>query len=469
MSAELLSNLNPFETRYEMMHSIGCGGMGDVYAAYDRVLQKHVALKLIKLAYSRDPQIQQKFYSEARALLMLREPHIVEASDFGMTPSKQLYLAMEYIHGISLHELSTSNLPLSVIKDLVCQLLAALDYVHGRGIVHRDIKSENVLVVWNGESLCTKLVDFGLAVVPLEENENGHSKTFGTPGFIAPEQICEGMTRACPASDLYSVGVILYELLCGKLPFAGNSDEEILRAQLNGDRLPVEWKSTLKLVPQKTKAAFEAVLERALARRMWKRYLNAAEFKSDIEKISVFQRSMPDDPLIEKIRKMAFDADYSSNDDSLASKFTALDAVAIVEAHARSMSDVDQEVVELEEGASCAYLPHGICLCEEHDRVWEALDGMAKSALLGMTRAVIIRSEFGFGKSFLLQQLSRSWNAFNAQIISVSCVQNDYLDETSDFKQSACVIWKILNALLCDSAESEDSALRASIIHQRLL
>ncbi len=468
MKAESLSELNTFESRYELLHRIGSGGMGDVYAAYDCILGKHVAIKVIKLAYSRDQQIQQKFYSEARALLMLCEPHIVEAFDFGMTPSGQLYLAMEYVRGISLHELCNAHLPLSVIKDIVCQLLDALEYVHGRGIVHRDIKSENVLVVWTSESLAAKLVDFGLAVVPLEENESGQSRTFGTPGFIAPEQICDGMSRACPASDLYSVGVILYELLCGKLPFDGDSDEAILRAQLNDERQPIAWNATLKNVPKNTKDAFEAVLERALARRMWMRYLNAAEFKSDIEKISVVQRSLPDGPQIEKMRKMAFEADCASNDEGLFSKFKALDAVEIVEAHARSLSDVDLDAIELEESAENSYLPHGSCFCEEHEHVWDALDAMAKSALLGMTRAVVIRSEFGFGKTFLLQQLSKSWRSLNAQIVQVHCTKDDDVDEVSAFHQSAAVLWKILTAVLNEPADSVDGMECSSSIAQRL-
>ena len=453
MCAESSLNENVFEKRYVLRERLGCGGMGEVYSAYDAALNTIVAVKLIRRELSRDPRVQMKFYREARSLLMLSEPHIVDASDFGMTRAGQLYIAMERVSGVSLSELGKAPLPLSCIQNVVSQLLSALEHVHARGVIHRDVKSENVIVTLRDNALSSKLIDFGLAAMPSTDFASVPEKiAFGSPGYIAPEQIVVGMTQACPATDLYSVGVILYELITGKLPFYGTCDEEILAAQLRGDVRPLVWRSHLALTAPCVKLAFEALIQKAVARHIWERYLTASEFKNELLKIRVVQKRLPEGKWLDTLKKLALEERDRNSTGDLSSRLRALDAVEDAEAHHHAAFDVDEAAVDVEACSNSSSLPFGVCACEGREKVWKQLDGMAKNAILGIGRIVVIQGDFGVGKSFLVSRIARSWRTLNATIIHFSCIGEEFLDDIPDESQSAGFFYALITGILDDLA-----------------
>ncbi len=434
-----------FKSRYELKTLIGRGGMGEVYEAYDKVLETQVALKLVRKELSSDLQMQKRFYKEARALLLLRESHIVDAYDFGLTENKQLFLSMELVNGKSLYELNASTLPLSVILDLVSQLLAALDHAHARGVVHRDLKTENVLVTFKDERLYTKLVDFGLAMMPANSEIGGaDTEIFGSPGYIAPEQIVVGMTEACPATDIYSVGAILYELISGKLPFEGKTADAILKAQLHGSIQPLAWRPHLMMTGDDVRFAIEKIIQRALSRKMWDRFLSASEFKRALDDIKVNPAPIPEDEIIASLREASKRTEERDDVVDFTRKLEAIDAVdAAAERAENLVSDVeDVFAIDVEDEESSHEIVENTCIGRE--QLWAELNDIAQKTLSGHGDVICLKGDFGIGKSYLLQKIKQCWKFPNSQVISVDCPYYDEDEETDCMRQSASVFWSIL-------------------------
>ena len=444
------AHFSSFEDRYEIVKLVGRGGMGEVYAAYDRALDRQVALKLVRLDYSHDPQMRQRFYKEARALLLLRQPHIVEAYDFGMTGKEQLYLSMELVRGRSLYALRHTPLPLSAILDVVCQLLRALGHAHARGIVHRDIKPENVLISICDEALFAKLVDFGLAMRPANSlYDAAETVTFGTPGYIAPEQIAVGLSEACPATDIYSVGSILYELVCGKLPFAGHCGETILKAQLDGEIRPFVWREHLKNTPEDVRRELEKMIRHALSPHIWERYLSASDFRRELVRIKVPVIPLPHDDVMAELWDCAtHQADERNDDADYVSKMLAVNAIERVEERAESVTSLDDDFVEMDETTEIQPDAFGVCRCPGRENLWIKLDTIAKTSLLGVGKIFCIVGNFGVGKSYLLKKIAAGWSSLNACILHISCLSTENSDEVEAIRQSAGVFWTLLGALL---------------------
>ena len=221
--APLPEQLAPYFPQLEILERVGYGGMGVVYKARQRELDRLVALKILRPDFENDPGFAERFQREARALAKLNHPHIVTVYDFGKQGDLYFFL-MEFVDGTSLRHVEQSGrLSSKEALAIVPQVCDALQFAHEQGIVHRDIKPENILLTKDGR---VKIADFGLAKLarPHDENANaierpltGTREVIGTPHYMAPEQI-EHPTEVDHRADIFSLGVVLYEMLTGELP-----------------------------------------------------------------------------------------------------------------------------------------------------------------------------------------------------------------------------------------------------------
>jgi len=226
-----------FRGTYFVQRKIGEGGMGVVYQAMHVALDIPVALKILRRALLSDPAVVQRFHREARAASRLRHPQVVAVTDFGQTDDGALYMVMEYIAGKSLARLISEEYPLPEerVVRIGAQILAALEEAHAGQVLHRDLKPENVMVeARRDEPDAVKVLDFGIAKIQLPGDGQGTltqaGLVCGTPGYMSPEQW--GGQPLDARSDLYSLGVTLYEMLTGKLPFEQSTPLEMVRRHL---------------------------------------------------------------------------------------------------------------------------------------------------------------------------------------------------------------------------------------------
>jgi non-specific serine/threonine protein kinase len=254
-------------SHYHLVEKLGEGGMGAVYRAEDVRLGRHVALKLLPTAGSSDPQVRERFLSEARAVSVLEHPHICMLFEFNEA-NGQPFLAMQLVEGETLKQRIT-RAPLSEeeTKSVLAAVGSALDAAHAHGIIHRDVKSDNILLGKNG---AIKLSDFGVARLVEGAGLTATSAVVGTVNYLAPEQL-RG-EKPTPAIDQFSLGVVVYECLTGALPFPGDNMAAVMYAVLNLEPKPP---STLRpgLDP-----AWDAVISRALAKDPAARFASTGEF-----------------------------------------------------------------------------------------------------------------------------------------------------------------------------------------------
>lgn len=275
---------------YTIDHLLGIGGMACVYAATNRSGQK-VALKILRDDRADDPEVRSRFMQEARTGAHLYHPNIVRFVDFG-AENHQLFLAMERVHGVSLWQWVESPPPAHELLDVFDQILGALSHAHARGVVHRDLKPDNILLEEgpNGR-LRARLIDFGVAQHPEDETDDElESSIVGTPEYMSPEQ-CIGSPTVSAASDIYAVGVMLYELLSGRLPFTGTNPAATLLAHLQSP-LPAFEARSAYTVP----STGEMVLQRFLAREPADRFSSAAAARVALHGLAVrdSHTSVPD-------------------------------------------------------------------------------------------------------------------------------------------------------------------------------
>lgn len=221
--------------RYEIIEKIGEGGVAIVYKAMDNRLGRTIALKLLREQYAADPAFIARFQNEARAVASLSNPHIVTIYDFGSTGpmgatgTSTYYIAMQYIEGPTLKQYleQKKRLGPSEAIDITTQILQGLAAAHAKGIVHRDMKPQNVLLTKDGRALVS---DFGIAKALTTPSLTEQGMTIGTAEYMAPEQ-AQGLTVG-PTADIYAVGIILYEMLTGVLPFNGTTPVEVAMKQV---------------------------------------------------------------------------------------------------------------------------------------------------------------------------------------------------------------------------------------------
>ena len=224
--------------RYEITELIGQGGMANVYKATDVLDNRIVAVKILKREFSESDEFLRRFRNESKAIAVLSHPNIVKIYDMGFSEKLQ-YIVMEYIDGITLKEYIDSERVLNW-KDAVhfiIQILRALQHAHNRGIVHRDIKPQNIMLLTDGT---IKVMDFGIAKFAREESMTATDQAIGTVHYISPEQARGDVTDE--KSDIYSVGVMFYEMLTGQKPF--DTDNPVSIAVMHIKNIPV-WKKSL--------------------------------------------------------------------------------------------------------------------------------------------------------------------------------------------------------------------------------
>jgi serine/threonine-protein kinase len=264
-----------FDRRYVIKRKLGSGGMADVYLAEDQELGRRVALKLLDDRHASDDQFVERFRREAQSAAGLNHPNIVSIFDRGQAEGTY-YIAMEYLDGRTLKELLIRNgpTPVPIAIDYARQILSALAFAHRHGIVHRDIKPHNIVVGGDGR---LKVTDFGIARSGASQMTEVGS-IVGTAQYLSPEQARGAPVD--PRSDLYSLGVVLYEMLTGTVPFSGETPVEIAMKHLS--QVPKPPSELRPEVPHE----LDAVVMRALAKDPAQRYGSAEEMDADLARVA---------------------------------------------------------------------------------------------------------------------------------------------------------------------------------------
>lgn len=262
------------EERYLIGELIGSGGMANVYQATDLQTQRTVAVKILREECRENSELVRRFKNESKAISILNHPNIVKVYDVSVQDDVQ-YIVMEYIDGITLKEyMEYRGQPLTYKETLhfITQILAALQHAHETGIVHRDIKPQNIMLLADSS---IKVMDFGIARFSRSENQTITDKAIGSVHYISPEQARGGATDA--KADLYSVGVMMYEMLAGRLPFESDSPVSVAIQQIAD--APTPLRELNPAVPE----ALAAITERAMAKDPRERYPSAQDMLADIE------------------------------------------------------------------------------------------------------------------------------------------------------------------------------------------
>jgi eukaryotic-like serine/threonine-protein kinase len=264
-----------FDSRYVIERKLGSGGMADVYLAEDQELGRRVALKLLDDRHASDEQFVERFRREAQSAAGLNHPSIVSIFDRGYAEGTY-YIAMEFLDGRTLKELLVKNgpTPVPIAIDYARQILGALAFAHRNGIVHRDIKPHNIVVGGDGR---LKVTDFGIARSGASQMTEAGS-IVGTAQYLSPEQARGAPVD--PRSDLYSLGIVLYEMLTGKVPFTGDTPVEIAMKHLS--QVPDPPSKLRSDVPHD----LDAVVMRALAKDPEQRYSSAEEMDADLARVA---------------------------------------------------------------------------------------------------------------------------------------------------------------------------------------
>lgn len=257
--------------RYELTRILGRGGMAEVYAAHDRVLDRNVAVKLLLERFKEDSAFTRRFSDEARHAARLNHPNLVAVYDTG-TADGQPFIVMELVDGRSLQEaLAEGMVDVAIAVNIVAVVCEALGYAHDRGVIHRDVKPGNIMLAHDGS---VKVTDFGIARAIGNDTVTRTAAVLGTAAYLSPEQAQGGAID--PRSDLYSLGVVLYEALTGSQPFRGDSAVTVAYQHVQEQpRPPRERNPNISV-------ALEAVVLRALTKNPANRYQHAADMHADL-------------------------------------------------------------------------------------------------------------------------------------------------------------------------------------------
>src|SRR5207302_1521155 len=261
--------------RYRLEARIAAGGMSTVYRALDETLQRQVAIKLMNREVASDSDQLERFRREARAVAQLSHPHIVGVMDYGQDGGRP-YIVFEFVEGETLKERirRLGRLPVAEAVAYAIEIARALGAAHARHIVHRDVKPQNVLIDEEGSA---KVTDFGIARTLDEEGLTVDGRVLGTTDYVSPEQALGQPVTG--QSDLYSLGVVLYEMLTGEVPFKGDSQVAVAMKHVREELPDVQMRRP------EVSAALAAVVDTATAKRIEDRYADDAELIADLEDV----------------------------------------------------------------------------------------------------------------------------------------------------------------------------------------
>lgn len=280
MSPENIIDL-VLNNRYRIIKKVATGGMAYVYLGHDTILDRTVAIKILKQSFSRDKAFSEQFHQEAKAAANLTHPNIVTVHDFGYDGQK-LFIIMEYVAGVDLktYLFRHPTISLNEALNLIIQACDGIGYAHKAGIIHCDIKPQNMLVT---HDLNLKVTDFGIAhAISAAQSEQTRDIVWGSPHYFSPEQ-ASGYPPT-PSSDVYSLGIVLFELLTGRLPFESNDNTEL--ALMHQNTPPPRPRSINPSVP----AVLDQVVIKLLSKDPSSRYRSAEQLSAILRNI---QREQP--------------------------------------------------------------------------------------------------------------------------------------------------------------------------------
>ena len=263
------------DDRYRIKSIVGSGGMSRVFLVDDLVLHRELALKMLREDISKDEAAVRRFIHESKAVSMLSHPNIVSVYDVSVT-SDVKYIVLEYAEGITLKEYMQEHgpLPSEEIIHIAVQILSGLQHAHSRGIIHRDIKPQNIIIAPDGS---IKVTDFGIAKIPNSETITMADKAIGSVHYISPEQ-ASGL-RVDVRSDLYSLGIILYEMICNRVPFEAENAVAVACMQISSRAVPPS-----EIVPGVPKG-LEQIVMKAISKRPADRFENATQMLTCLQRL----------------------------------------------------------------------------------------------------------------------------------------------------------------------------------------
>src|SRR5437899_3213753 len=272
--------------KYRIDRLIKRGGMGAVYRGKHVLMDKTVAIKVLRPSLAVDDAVVARFSREAKAASRISHPHAVSVTDFGEAENGVVFLVMEYLDGRTLKEIIKSEGPMAIARvvEIVRQVAGALDAAHGQGVVDRDLKSDKLMLSQTTGADWAKVLDFGIAKIQLPESFvdadiTAPNLVVGTPQYMSPEQ-CSQAGSIDARSDIYSLGVIVYEMLAGHVPFTGESPTVIMMKQVQ-DR-PPSILATRTDLP----AGIDQAIAKALAKQPADRFQTAGEFSETLSRAS---------------------------------------------------------------------------------------------------------------------------------------------------------------------------------------
>ncbi|MFD2443475.1 Stk1 family PASTA domain-containing Ser/Thr kinase [Bacillus sp. CGMCC 1.16607] len=303
--------------RYKIIDMIGGGGMANVYLAHDMILDRDVALKMLRLDFANDDEFIRRFHREAQSATSLAHPNIVSIYDVGEEDGLY-YIVMEYVDGQTLKQYIQQNAPLRVDEaiEIMKQLTSAISHAHQNHIVHRDIKPHNILIDRKGN---VKITDFGIAMALSATSITQTNSVLGSVHYLSPEQARGG--TANKKSDIYSLGIVFFEMLTGRLPFSGESAVSIALKHLQSDTpSPKRWNPS---IPQ----SVENIVLKATAKDPFHRYNNVEEMEDDLitglnpERINELKFVIPvDDEATKAIPVITNDRPFKNLDETIVAK-----------------------------------------------------------------------------------------------------------------------------------------------------
>jgi serine/threonine protein kinase len=271
--------------RYRVESVLGEGGMGVVYLARHKVIDKKVAIKVLRAEMAREKEVTERFLQEAKSASSIGNPHIIDISDFGELPDGSTYFVMEHLDGIPLSRAVEQGrpVPLNRLINIAHQITDALAAAHQRGIVHRDLKPDNIYLIKRGaQPDFVKILDFGIAKVSTGTSSKltRAGSVFGTPHYMSPEQAAGAPVDS--RTDIYALGVILYEMASGRVPFDADNFMGILTQHMYKAPVPIR----ALVPPQDVAPGLEAVILKALSKKPEQRYQTMEEFGVDLERLT---------------------------------------------------------------------------------------------------------------------------------------------------------------------------------------